>query len=511
VEEQRVRRVVITGGGTAGWVCAVALVKHYSTMLDITLVESEEIGTVGVGEATFPSILAFHRLIELDERTFMRETQASFKLGISFENWAGLGDRYIHAFGTVGKSTWMGDFQHYWLAARADGFGSEIGDYCFENAAARAGKFAMSDKVKVSYAYHFDAGLYAAFLRRISEKMGVKRVEGKISRVEQDPESGFVKSLVLESGQSVPGDLFIDCSGFRALLIEQTLKAGFDDYGQWLRTDRAFAAQTPSGATTPPYTRAIARQAGWQWRIPLQHRVGNGLVYCSDYLSEDEARHTLLENLEGPALFEPRLLKFKAGRRLKAWDKNVVSIGLASGFIEPLESTSIHLIQIGITRLMQLFPFAGINPTLVKRYNDTSRAEFEKIRDFIILHYKLTERDDAPFWRDCRDMEIPATLTERIELFRESAMAYMGADELFRIDSWVQVMLGQRLLPRSYHHMGRMLGPERLRKALDTLQTSIAGAVERMPTHQDFLAEFCAGTDGDYAHLMDPARASNSA
>ncbi len=510
MEEQRVKKVVVTGGGTAGWVCAVALVKHFGELLDITLVESEEIGTVGVGEATFPSILAFHRLIDLDEREFMRESKASFKLGISFENWGGLGDRYMHAFGTVGKSTWMGDFQHFWLAARADGFGGNLGEYCFENAAALAGKFAMSEKVKINYAYHFDAGLYSAFLRKISEAKGVKRVEGKISRVEQDPESGFVKALVLESGQSVSGDLFLDCSGFRGLLIEQTLKTGFEDWSQWLKTDRALAVQTPAMEAVPPYTRAIARQAGWQWRIPLQHRVGNGLVFCSPYLSEDEARHTLLSNLEGPALFEPRLLKFKAGRRLQAWNKNVVSIGLASGFIEPLESTSIHLIQIGITRLMQLFPFGGFNPTLAQRYNDQSRVEFEKIRDFIILHYKLTERDDTPFWRDCRDMEIPASLTERIELFRETAMAYQATDELFRVDSWMQVMIGQRLYPRSYHQMGRMLGPERLRKALDTLQSSIAGAVARMPTHGEFLEAFCAGTSGDYAHLMNPAMVSST-
>jgi tryptophan 7-halogenase len=486
-----VKKVVITGGGTAGWVCAAALATQFGELLDIVLVESEEIGTVGVGEATFPSILAFHRLLDLDEKEFMRAAKASFKLGISFENWGGLGDRYMHAFGTIGRSTWMGDFQHFWLAAQEEGFGGDLGDYCFERQAAMAGRFALSDTVKINYAYHFDAGLYSAHLRRMSEAKGVKRIEGKILRVEQDGESGFVKALVLESGQSVAGDLFVDCSGFRGLLIEQTLKAGFEDYSQWLRTDSALAVQTTSTDEVPPYTRSIARQAGWQWKIPLQHRVGNGLVFSSQYQSVDEARHTLVSNLDREPLFEPRLLKFKAGRRLKAWDKNVVSVGLSGGFIEPLESTSIHLIQIGVTRLMQLFPFSGISHALVSRYNDQSRIEYERIRDFIILHYKLTEREDTPFWRDCRHMEIPDSLAQRIELFVESGQAYQATDEMFRVESWMQVMLGQRLRPRGYHHMGRMLGPERLRKALETLKGSIAGAVARMPTHKEFLQSYC--------------------
>lgn len=486
-----VKKIVIAGGGTAGWLAAAALSKQFGELLDISLVESEEIGTVGVGEATFPSILAFHRLLELDEREFMRASKATFKLGISFEDWGGLGDRYMHAFGTIGRSTWMGDFQHFWLAAQELGFGGDLGDYCFERVAALAGKFAMSDSVKINYAYQFDAGLYAVHLRRMSEAKGVKRIEGRIARVEQDGESGFVKALVLESGQAVDGDLFIDCTGFRALLIEQTLNAGYDDYSRWLRTDCALAVQTPATDDIPPFTRSIARESGWQWKIPLQHRAGNGLVFCSQYQSVDDARRTLLDHLDGGPLFEPRLLRFKAGRRLKAWDKNVVAMGLAGGFIEPLESTSIHLIQIGVTRLMQLFPFSGITQALVNRYNEQSRVEYERVRDFIILHYKVTEREDTPFWRDCRHMDIPDSLAERIELFRESGQAYQATDEMFRVESWMQVMLGQRLRPRGYHHMGRMLGPERLRKALDTLKGSIAGAVARMPTHREFLQSYC--------------------
>lgn len=491
MEAPLVKKVVITGGGTAGWVTAASLSQHFGELLEIVLVESEEIGTVGVGEATFPSILAFHRLLDLDEREFMRASKATFKLGISFENWGALGDRYMHAFGTIGRSTWMGDFQHYWLAAHEAGFGGELGDYCFERKAAEQGRFALSDKVQVNYAYHFDAALYAAFLRRRSEAKGVKRIEGKIARVAQHSQSGFIESLVLESGEIVTGDLFVDCTGFRGLLIEQTLEAGFEDWSHWLRTDSALAVQTPSGVDLPPYTRAIARQAGWQWRIPLQHRVGNGIVFCSRYQSQDEACKTLLANLEGEALFEPRLIRFTAGRRLKAWDKNVVSIGLASGFIEPLESTSIHLIQIGVTRLMQLFPFSGISSALTNRYNEQSRLEYERIRDFIILHYKLTQRDDTEFWRDCRAMDIPESLAQRIELFRECAHAYQATDEMFRVESWMQVMLGQGLHPRGYHHMGRMLGPERLRRALETLKSSIASAVARMPTHREFLNFHC--------------------
>jgi tryptophan halogenase len=492
VHQQRVKKVVIAGGGTAGWCVAAGLVSQLGPLLDITLVESEAIGTVGVGEATIPTIRSFHHLLGLDEREFMRATQASFKLGIGFENWARLNDRYIHSFGRIGKSTWMGDFHHYWLAAKSEGFGGEVGDYCFELQAAKAGKFALSDKVEINYAYHFDAGLYGGFLRKYSEARGVKRIEGKIARVEQDPETGFIRSLVMESGERADGDLFIDCTGFRGLLIEQTLKAGFEDWGHWLRCDSALAVQTPLVGPAPPYTRAIARQAGWQWRIPLQHRVGNGLVYSSQHISEDEARATLLANLEGEALFEPRLIRFRAGRRRKAWDKNVVAVGLASGFLEPLESTSIHLFQIAVTRLIQLFPFSGINDALISRFNEQSRIELERTRDFVMLHYKLTERDDTPFWRDCRNMEIPDSLAERIALFRESALAYQGPDEIFRVDSWLQVMLGQRLEPRGYHHMAWLLGKERLRTALGSLKTNIARAVDAMPTHQEFLNRYCA-------------------
>lgn len=492
MHNQKVKRVVVAGGGTAGWTTAALLAQQLGSLIEITLVESDEIGTVGVGEATIPTIRTFHTLLGIDEREFMRATQASFKLGIAFENWGKLGDRYIHPFGEAGKASWMADFHHMWLMARSKGFGGEMDDYCFELQAAMADKFAVSKTSRINYAYHFDAGLYAKFLRQKYEPKGVRRVEGRIASVEQDGESGFITALVLESGERVSGDLFVDCTGFRGLLIEQTLKAGYEDWRHWLQTDSALAVQTESTGNVPPYTRSMARSSGWQWRIPLQHRVGNGLVFSSKYQSEEGAREELLANLEGAPLTEPRLIRYVTGRRLKAWDKNVVAIGLSSGFLEPLESTSIHLIQIGAMRLAQLFPFGGNFEALVARYNYQARYDFEHVRDFIILHYKLTERDDTPFWRSCRDLDIPDSLAERIELFRDSGCIYPAGEELFKVASWLYVMLGQGIMPENHHYMGALLGDERLRRALDSLKQNIADAVNGMPLHGEFLKQYCA-------------------
>lgn len=488
---QAVKKVVIAGGGTAGWTVAAALAQQLGPLLDITLVESDAIGTVGVGEATIPTFRSFHALLGIDEREFMCATQASFKLGISFENWDRVGDRYIHPFGDAGKSTWMADFHHMWLMAKARGFGGDIGDYCFEHQAAAAGKFAVSESSKINYAYHLDAGLYSGFLRRKFESKGIKRIEGRIERVEQDSERGYVTALVMENGDRVSGDLFVDCTGFRGLLIEQTLAAGYEDWRHWLPTDSALAVQTKATTRVPPYTRAMARGAGWQWRIPLQHRVGNGLVFCSAHQSEAAARDELLGNLDGAPLSEPRLINYVTGRRRKAWDRNVIAIGLSSGFLEPLESTSIHLIQIGAMRLIQLFPFDGNFDALAVRYNQQMRDDFEQVRDFIILHYKLTRRDDTPFWRACRDMEIPDTLADRIALFRDSGYVRPASEELFHTASWLFVMIGQGLMPRSYHHMGALLGDKRLQRALESLQHNIASAVDNMPTHHEFLKQYC--------------------
>jgi tryptophan 7-halogenase len=493
VTAQQVRKVVIAGGGTAGWCAAAALAQQIGTLIDITLIESEEIGTVGVGEATFPTIRTFHRIIDLDEREFLRVTRGSIKLGISFENWARRGDRYVHSFGVIGRGTWLTDFHSFWLAARAAGFGDELGDYCFEHKAAREHKFFTSDESKINYAYHFDASLYARYLRQRSEAKGVKRVEGKIAGVTQNPQSGCIESVVMESGQRVEGDLFLDCTGFRGLLIEQTLQAGYEDWSHWLRNDSALALQTDCPLDDiPPYTRAIAHDAGWQWKIPLQHRQGTGLVYSSAYSTDDEARRVLMGNLEGDIRVELRLLKFRTGRRRRAWVKNCVAVGLAGGFVEPLESTSIHLIQSGITRLLRLFPFDGCSESLQRQYNQESQIEYERIRDFIVLHYKATERDDTQYWRDCRDMSIPDTLAHRMEMYRQTGLVFPDGDDVFRIDSWLQVMVGQRLEARSYHHVANLLGDERLQKMLATLRASISTSVEKMPTHKAFLDQYCA-------------------
>ena len=492
MDQAPIRRVVIAGGGTAGWIAAAALAKLLGPLIEITLVESDEIGTIGVGESTIPTARTFHQLLGIDERAFLRDTRSTFKLGIAFENWAREGDRYIHSFGQIGRSTWMGDFHHFWLEARAEGWGGDLGDYCLELQAAQAGRFAIPEQGHINYAYHLDAGLYARFLRDFAEPLGARRVEGRIEAVEQHPETGFVTALRLASGARTEGDLFLDCTGFRGLLIEQTLHAGYEEWGHWLPTDSAIAVQTASTGPALPYTRAAAHRAGWQWRIPLQHRIGNGLVYASDFLDDDSAHALLDARIEGERLIEPRIIRFKAGRRRKLWDRNVIALGLASGFVEPLESTSIHLIMIAITRLVQLFPFGGIGDGVAARFNALGRTEIERIRDFIILHYHLNQRADGGFWDRCRTMAIPDSLAERIAAFRDGAIAWQASDDLFRVDSWVQVMLGQRLVPARHHHMGRMIVDGELRSALGELRSGIAGAVARMPAHQQFLERYIA-------------------
>lgn len=492
-----IKRVVIVGGGTAGWVAAAALSQQLGELLSIVLVESAEIGTVGVGEASIPPMRTFHKLLRIDEQEFMRATSATFKLGISFENWGSLGDAYIHSFGKTGKETWLADFHHFWLSAKEKGFADEFGDYCLEYVAAKHNKFATGPDATINYAYHLDAGRYAAYLRRLSEEKGVVRVEGKISQVKQNVHSGFIESLLLESGESIEGDLFIDCTGFRGLLIEQALHAGYEDWSHWLPSDTAVAVQTKAVAPAIPYTRSIARDSGWQWQIPLQHRVGNGLVYCSRYLSEDNAKRTLLENVKGDAISEPRVIKFRTGRRRKMWSKNCVALGLSSGFIEPLESTSIHLIMTGITRLMQMFPYCGISESVVAQYNHMAHEELEKIRDFIILHYHATSRMDTPFWRFCKSMDIPASLRQRIDIFAEEAQAYQGGGELFRVDSWVQVMMGQGITPKSYHPFVRQMSDAHLRDFLKQFSRNIMQAVDRLPEHESFIRTYCASSIGE--------------
>jgi tryptophan halogenase len=495
LETRHVKKVVIAGGGTAGWLAAAAISNQLGPLIDITLIESDEIGTIGVGDATIPPIRVFHKLLQIDEQEFMRATAATFKLGISFENWGLKGDSYIHSFGRNGKPTWMCEFHNFWLRSLELGVQSELGEYCFELQAAKAGKFATSQQADINFAYHFDAGQYAKFLRRFAEGFGIKRVEGRIKEVTQNSDTGYIESLTLHSGQVVAGDLFIDCTGFRGLLIEQTLKTGYEDWSHWLPCDSAAAVQTELMGPAAPFTRSVAHDSGWRWCIPLQHRVGNGLVFSSTFQTDESAKEELIGAIEGKPLTTPRVLKFQTGRRRQVWNKNVVALGLSSGFIEPLESTSIHLMMVGVTRLLHLFPFDGVKQSLVDQYNEGARIEMEKTRDFVVLHYHATLRDDTPFWRHCRDMPIPDTLAHRIELFRENAYAFQGDNELFRVDSWTQVMLGQRINPRSYHHAARILGEEELKRFLADYRASIMQTVARMPVHQDFVNQYCQASN----------------
>ncbi|MDH3612766.1 MAG: tryptophan 7-halogenase [Gammaproteobacteria bacterium] len=487
----RIQKVIIAGGGTAGWMCAALLAKTMGKVLDISLIESDEIGTVGVGEATIPPLVGYHQFLGVNEQEFMAAVHATFKLGISFENWRDVNEDYIHSFGLTGTDHWSAGFQHFWLRGSQKGLAKEFGDYCLELRAAQENKFAHLPKNGLNYAFHIDATLYAKFLRKLSEEHGTKRVEGKIVKVNKDSESGFITSLTLASGNEIEGDLFIDCTGFRGLLIEQTLHAGYEDWSHWLPCDSAVAVQTESTCPAIPYTRSIAREAGWQWRIPLQHRVGNGMVYCSRYVSDDEATKTLLANIEGELLTEPRVIKFRPGMRRQHWKNNCVAIGLSSGFIEPLESTSIHLIQRGIVHLMRMFPLTGIKQSDIDEFNKQTRFEIETIRDFIILHYCVTNRQDSPFWRHCRNMEIPETLTHRIRLFKETGRVFRIPGELFAESSWIQVMLGQGLEPEQYHPVVDVMDDEELDRFLKKIKASVDTTVEQLPVHEAYLEQYC--------------------
>ncbi|MEN5116604.1 tryptophan halogenase family protein [Luteimonas sp. TWI662] len=486
----RIRKVVIAGGGTAGWLAACALAHQFRDRLDITLVESEQIGTVGVGESTVPPIRTFHRFVQIDEQAFLRAVSGTFKLSISFEHWRRPGDRYIHPFGVTGQGTRAAAFHHFWLDSQRRGMPSALGDFCLETLASRADRFSLDTDPQVNYAYHLDAGLYAKFLRAQAERHGLVRVEGRIETVVRHAISGHVEALVLDGERRIDGDLFIDCTGFRGLLIEQTLQTGYEDWSQWLPCDRAVAVQTEPVGPPVPYTRAIAHEAGWRWHIPLQHRVGCGLVFSSRYMSDDQARAKLLRDVGARPLRDPWVVPFRTGRRRKAWNGNVVSLGLASGFIEPLESTSLHLTISAVMRLIQLFPFEGISPTLVDLFNAVSRAEMEHVRDFIILHYHATHRDE-PMWAACRDMALPPSLELRLRAWRERAHAWQGADELFRVDSWTHVLLGQGIVPRQHHPLARALRDEDLGHLLRALREPVERALEQMPSQQAFIDRYC--------------------
>jgi tryptophan halogenase len=496
--DNKIKHIVILGGGTAGWMSAAALAKVMGTQkYTITLIESEMIGTVGVGEATIPMLQLYNQVLQLDEDEFVRETNATFKLGIEFVNWRNEGHTYFHPFGLIGTDMDGISFTHFWMRWMRSGGTVDYSKFNAETEAARAGKFGRtppppSTLPQINYAFHFDAGLYAAYLRRYAEKRGAVRVEGLVRKVEQHPETGFVTALELKDGRKIKGDLFLDCSGFRGVLIEETLKSGYEDWSKWLPCNAAAAMPCEKVGPPTPFTRSTAREAGWQWRIPLQHRTGNGYVFCNSFISEDEACEKLSSRLDGPATAQPRVLRFVTGRRRTTWNKNVIALGLAGGFLEPLESTSIHLVQVVIAKLLNMFPKAEINPHLVARFNSEMEAEYVNVKDFLIAHYKVTEREETEFWKYCKNMEIPDSLAARLDIFKGRGQAMAGQTELFKEVSWFAVLVGQGLMPENYHPVADVIPEDQLKLRLSKVRSAVQERVNGMPMHQDFIDRNCA-------------------
>jgi len=498
--QPKLSKIAIVGGGAAGWMTAAALGKilgpHYA---EIVLIESDDIGTVGVGEATIPQINIFNRMLGLDENDFVKKTMATFKLGIEFVDWSRPGERYFHPFGPYGVDMNGVSFHAFWLKLQTLGVTDSINDYNLQAVAAREGRFMRaqpnapnSPAGKIAHAFHFDAGLYARFLRAFAEDHGVRRQEGKVVEVQLRPTDGFIDAVLLQDGRRFEADLFIDCSGFRALLLGEALGVEFEDFSHWLPVDRALAVPSARVADPIPYTRSTARPAGWQWRIPLQHRTGNGHVYSSRFMDDDTARDLLMRNLDAEPLAPPRLLKFKTGRRKAFWKKNCVAIGLSTGFLEPLESTSIHLIQSGIAKLLQLFPDQGFEPADIDYFNRLSLEEYDVIRDFIILHYRVTQRDDSPFWNHVRTMPIPERLQRKLDIFESRGRIFRENEELFNDTSWFAVMIGQGLVPRGFDSVANSVSDDEVRARLLNIKTTIAETSVRMPTHGDYIRANCA-------------------
>ena len=495
--EQGIRKLVIVGGGTAGWIAAAAFARLLGNRISVELVESDTIGTVGVGEATIPQIIRLNTILGLDENDFLKNTYGTFKLGIEFVNWGKVGESYLHTFGDAGLNLANVHFHHYWRRYAMSGGDKDLWHYSLHKLAADQNRFAKLERVGntsmtgLAYAYHFDAGLYAGYLRKYAEGRSVTRTEGIVKGVSRDGESGDIRSITLDNGKQVDGDFFIDCTGFRSILLGQELGVEFDDWSKWLPCNRALAVPSERLPDLPPYTRAIAHSAGWQWRIPLQHRTGNGHVYCSEFIDDEDAANVLLDNLESKALDDPRPIRFTTGRRKQLWANNCVAIGLASGFLEPLESTSIHLIQSNISRLIELFPRNQINPADRAEYNRRTIAEFEQIRDFLILHYHHTNREDSEFWRYCKNMSVPDTLTQKLDLFAASGRIGRDVDDLFRDASWAQVMLGQGILPADYNPMADQMSEAQLSQFMGDVRGLIEKSVAGLPTHADFIAQHC--------------------
>jgi len=496
--EWPMRRIVIAGGGTAGWMAAAAIARTLGNSVDLTLIESDAIGTIGVGESTIPPIVTYNRLLNINEAEFMRATQATFKLGIEFNDWKQVGQSYFHSFGLTGKDHWSAGFQHFWLNGLERGHKEPYDEYCLELKAAYAGKFAHLPDGQMNYAYQLDSTLYARFLRTMAEADGARRIEGKIADVALN-EIGDIAALALESGQRVEGDLFLDCTGFRALLIEGALHAGFDDWTHWLPCDRAIAVQTRSVRPPVPYTRAMAHDAGWQWRIPLQHRTGNGIVYSSRHLEQEQALERLLGNIEGDTLTQPNVLRFTTGARRRQWVRNCIAVGLSGGFLEPLESTGIHLIQRAVLRLIRMLPLREISDSDVNEFNEQQSTDMMQIRDFLILHYKANERTDSGFWRECASMPVPDSLAHKIELFRETGRVFRRNEELFGENSWIQVMMGQGIMPRSYHPIAARLTDDEVNKLLSTLRSNVEKTVASLPDHDAYVARYCGAVDASAA------------
>ncbi|RYY47803.1 MAG: tryptophan 7-halogenase [Sphingomonadales bacterium] len=489
-------RVVIVGGGTAGWMTAAGLIRRLSHACEVRLIESEDIGIVGVGEATLPHLRAFVRMLGIDEAEFMAVTHATYKLGIQFRDFGRLGHAYLHPFGNFGRPLSGVAFHHYWLRMRAEGGGDSLFEYSVANVMAEECRFQPPSDDPDSllstygYAYQFDATRFAPYLRDYAVARGVERTEGRVVDVALDPLSGDVAALTLASGQRIEGDLFVDCSGFRALLIGAALGSEWEDWSRWLPCDRAVAAPCASPAgVIEPYTRATAMPAGWRWRIPLRHRVGNGYVFSSAHIGEDEAMEALVAALENKPMADPRLLRFRAGRRKRSWDRNVVAIGLASGFLEPLESTSIYLAQGAVEQLIALFPAGGqIADADRDEFNRMVDVEYDRIRDFLILHYHATQRDDSDFWNDMRTMTVPDSLAEKIELFRETGRVARYTQGLFLEPSWIAVYLGQGIVPERWDQRADAAETRLLAPALDRLRAQLADAVRAMPSHDAYLA-----------------------